>query len=244
MTLEVYLRSGPVFLATTLLLPARSRGLGVVFSHGWGGTHAFDDLLRALAGWGVTVASIQQRGYGRSTGKPALAAWPRDMAAAGEWLRQRGLHPWVMGVSTGGTMALVAAGRYPWLAGAIALSPFATLRLMERTYPPARKDLTARFGRLRPVDYATADAVTWGAKIAPRPALVLHARHDPTTPLAHAERLRDEAGLPLHVLPGRDHWFETADRTALLARIRATLARGPATRRRPPAGPGAKVRRP
>lgn len=223
MMLEVHLRTGRVFLATRLFLPARAGGVGVVFSHGWGGAHVFDDLHRALAEAGVTVASIEQRGYGRSTGKPVLARWPDDMAAGGEWLRARGLRVWAMGLSTGGTMALVTAGKQPWMAGAIALSPFATLELIRRDYPPSRKILAERFGAFRPIDYATADALRWTAKIAPRPAIVVHARGDATVPFAHAERIRDAGGATLWEIPGGDHRLETVDRPALFARLTRAL---------------------
>ncbi len=41
---DMYLRNGRVFLAVKLVLAERSNGVGVVFSHGWGGAHLFDDL--------------------------------------------------------------------------------------------------------------------------------------------------------------------------------------------------------
>ncbi len=40
---DVYPRNGRVFLAVKLVLPERSNGVGVVFSHGRGGAHLFDD---------------------------------------------------------------------------------------------------------------------------------------------------------------------------------------------------------
>ena len=58
MPLDVYLRNGRTFLAAKLFLPARASGVGVVFSHGWGGAHLFDDLHAYLADSGVTVVSI------------------------------------------------------------------------------------------------------------------------------------------------------------------------------------------
>ena len=147
---DVYLRNGRIFLAVKLFLPERANGVGVVFSHGWGGAHLFDDLHAFLAESGVTVASVEQRGYGQSTGKAVLARWPEDMAIVGEWLRVRDLRIWAMGLSTGGTMALVTAGKHTWIAGAIALSPFATLKLIRHDYPPGKKILgtdLARSGR-------------------------------------------------------------------------------------------------
>ncbi|MBI2457759.1 MAG: hypothetical protein HYV46_16660 [candidate division NC10 bacterium] len=52
MTLDVHVRNGRTFLATKLFLPGRANGLGVVFSHGWGGAHLFDDLHAFLADTG------------------------------------------------------------------------------------------------------------------------------------------------------------------------------------------------
>ena len=221
--LEVYLRNGRTFLAVKLFLPARSNGVGVVFSHGWGGAHLFDDLHAFLAAAGVTVASVEQRGYGQSTGKAVLAKWPEDMAAVGELLRVRDLRIWAMGLSTGGTMALVTAGKCAWIAGAIALSPFATLTLIRRDYPPCKKILADRFGTFRPLDFETADAPAWTTKIAPRPALVVHARNDEIVPLAHAEMIRDKGGATLWEIPRGDHRLQTIDRPGLFERIEKTL---------------------
>jgi pimeloyl-ACP methyl ester carboxylesterase len=224
--LDVYLRNGRTFLAVKLFLPERGNGLGVVFSHGWGGAHLFDDLHAFLAKSGVTVASMEQRGYGQSTGKAVLAKWPEDMAAVAEWLRARDLRVWAMGLSTGGTMALVAAGKYPWIRGAIALSPFATLKLIHHDYPPGKKILADRFGPFRPADFETADALAWTGKIAPRPALVVHARNDEIVPFAHAEMIRDKGGATLWEIPGGDHRLQTIDRPALFERVRQSLSEG------------------
>jgi len=220
---DVYLRNGRIFLAVKLFLPERANGVGVVFSHGWGGAHLFDDLHAFLAESGVTVASLEQRGYGQSTGKAVLARWPEDMAIVGEWLRVRDLRIWAMGLSTGGTMALVTAGKHTWIAGAIALSPFATLKLIRHDYPPGKKILADRFGTFRPADFETADALTWTTRIAPRPALVVHARNDEIVPFAHAEMIRDEGGARLWEIPEGDHRLQTVDRAALFERIKRTL---------------------
>ncbi|HSB81654.1 MAG TPA: alpha/beta hydrolase [Candidatus Methylomirabilis sp.] len=223
--LDVYLRNGRAFLAVRLFLPKREKGIGVVYSHGWGGAHLFDDLHQYLADSGITVASLEQRGYGRSPGKAVLAKWPDDMAAVGEWLRARNRRVWSMGLSTGGTMALVTAGKHAWIGGAIALSPFATLKRIRQDYPPGRKVLADRFGAFRPIDYATADALTWTAKIAPRPAIVVHARGDEIVPFAHAEMIRDHAGATLWAIPRGDHRMQKTDRRALFRRILETLTK-------------------
>lgn len=221
--LDIYLRNGRIFLAIKLFLPEHPNGVGIVYSHGWGGAHLFDDLHAFLAKSGVTVASVEQRGYGQSTGKAVLAKWPEDMAAVGEWLRVRDLRIWTMGLSTGGTMALVTAGKYDWIAGAIALSPFATLKLIRHDHPPCKKILADRFGTFHPVDFETADALTWTAKIAPRPALVVHARNDEIVPFAHAEMIRDKGGATLWDIPEGEHRLQTIDRPGLFQRIKQAI---------------------
>ena len=223
--LDIYLRNGRIFLAVKLFLPEHANGVGVVFSHGWGGAHLFDDLHAFLARSGVTVASLEQRGYGQSTGKAVLGKWPEDMAAVGEWLRVRTRRIWTMGLATGGTMALVTAGKYDWIAGAIALSPFATLKLIRHDYPPGKEILADRFGTFRSEDFKTADGLSWTAKIAPRPALVVHARNDEIVPFSHAEMLRDKSGATLWDIPDGDHRLQTIDRLGLFKRIKQTLVK-------------------
>jgi len=223
--LDVHLRSGNAFLAARLFLPARAGPVGVVFCHGWSGAHHFDDLHAALAEGGITVVSFEQRGYGESTGQARLSLWPADMAKVAEWLRRRDLRVWVMGLSTGGTMALTTAAQQAWIAGAIALSPFARLDRIRADYPPARKILTERFGELRAADYRAADALVWAPSIGPRPAIVVHARRDEIVPFAHAQLLRDKAGVTLWELPRGDHRLLKVDRPALFRRIRRLLLR-------------------
>jgi pimeloyl-ACP methyl ester carboxylesterase len=223
--LDVHLRSGNAFLAARLFLPTRPGSVGVVFCHGWSGAHHFEDLHAELAEAGVTVVSFEQRGYGLSTGRARLSAWPADMAAVAEWLRRRDLRVWVMGLSTGGTVALATAAQHPWIAGAIALSPFARLDRIRADYPPARKIFAEHFGELRAADHRAADALAWAPAIAPRPAVVVHTRRDEIVPFAHAELLRDKAGVTLWELPRGDHRLLKVDRPALFRRIRRLITR-------------------
>ena len=226
--LPVHLRNGKVFLACRLFVPKRPNGLGVAYSHGWGGSHIFDDLHARLAEWGFTVASIEQRGYGASTGKAQLSAWPDDLGATASWLQARGLRTWVMGLSTGGTMALVTAAQRPDVLGAVAISPFATLKRIQEDYPPCRQILAERFGRFAAADFATADALHWAPRIAPRRAVVIHCAADDIVPFAHARAIRAAAPRTVELWPiaKGDHRLETIKRAPLFARIRSALTRG------------------
>jgi hypothetical protein len=78
MSWDIYLKNGRGFLHTTLWVPKEANGIGVVFSHGWGGAHVFGDLHQRLAGWGFTVASLEQRGYWEATGKGRLVVSLKD----------------------------------------------------------------------------------------------------------------------------------------------------------------------
>ena len=221
--LDVYLRNGRSFLATSLFVPMHPAGPAVVFSHGWGGANLFDDLHHYLSDAGIFVASMEQRGYGHSPGKAALAKWPEDMAAVGDWLRARTARVFAMGLSTGGTMALVAAGKYDWFAGAIALSPFASLTHIRRDYPACKKILAARFGSFAAADHAAANALAWTPRIAPRLAVVVHARRDEVVPFSHSEMIRDQGGAALWEIADGDHRLQSIDRVSLFKRIRHTL---------------------
>lgn len=49
MPISVYVKSNGEFLSTTLWVPDKSRGVGLVFCHGWGGGAQYDDLFEPLA---------------------------------------------------------------------------------------------------------------------------------------------------------------------------------------------------
>jgi alpha-beta hydrolase superfamily lysophospholipase len=182
-----------------------------------------DDMHEYLAAAGVTVASLEQRGFGASTGQANLAKWPEDMAAVGEWLRARSLRVWVTGLSTGGTLALTTAAKYDWFVGAIALSPFANLGMILEDYPPCRDILVQAFGELRRGDFVIADALRWTPRIAPRPAILIHSRRDQVVPFAHARLISDKTGAALWPISGGNHRLEKIDRPKLFERIKQAI---------------------
>lgn len=223
MRLPIYVRNGRTFLMVHLFLPDRSKGVGIVFSHGWKCAHVMDDMHEYLAEAGVTVASLEQRGFGQSTGKARLAKWPEDMAAVGEWLRGLRLRVWSAGLSTGGTLALAAAAKHEWFAGAIALSPFASLDRIMKDYPACQEILTEYFGVLDVKDYAVGDALRWTPLIAPRRAILIHSRGDQVVPFAHAEMIARKTGATLWDIKGGNHRLENINRRKLFERIRAIV---------------------
>jgi dipeptidyl aminopeptidase/acylaminoacyl peptidase len=225
-TWPIYLRNQDVFLGSTLRWPAGGNPRrALVYSHGWGGRrdaphHA--DLLDALGAAGIASISLDQRGYFDSTGARALAAWPEDMIALVDWLRDRGIADiWVGGLSTGGTMAIVTAARDPRVHGAIALSPFASLARVLAERPDRAEFLADRFGGLGPATMATGDALAVVGQIAPRRLLIVNARDDGEFSADHGESLHDAAGASstLWRLDTAGHTLIGTDRAALFRRI-------------------------
>ena len=132
MPLSFYIKNGEDYLNSTLWIPDKSRGEGVVFCHGWGGGTPYDDLLKLLAERGYYALRFEQRGYGNSTGNGDLSLWPVDMAACAAVLNGVVKKVWAAGQSTGGTMSLVAATQHDCFVGAISIAPFCSLpRILE-----------------------------------------------------------------------------------------------------------------
>jgi pimeloyl-ACP methyl ester carboxylesterase len=98
-----YFKSAQEYLHAALWLPKITRGVGLVFCHGWGGGSQYDDLLEALADNGYFALRFHQRGYGQSTGRSDLSLWAADMAAAAAVLTPITKRIWAAGQSNGGT---------------------------------------------------------------------------------------------------------------------------------------------
>ncbi|MBI3090104.1 MAG: alpha/beta fold hydrolase [Candidatus Tectomicrobia bacterium] len=223
---DLHLEHEGCFLFCKFFVPRAADGLGVVFSHGWGGSHKFRDLQEYLAERGAHVLSLEHRGYGRSTGAPKLAAWPRDMSFLAGWLRERGLRVWMMGLSTGGTMTVTATARDPLIAGGIALASFASLEDVYRDRPDSRGILRDRFGELDDADTAAANAKVNVTAIAPRPIYLVHCKGDAAIPYQHARRIAANAAGPCEtpLLEGGTHFFEGIDRQALFEQFLRWMA--------------------
>jgi len=212
-------------LDALLFEPEGASSLGVVFSHGWGGSHRFDDLLERLAGKGAACLRFFQRGFPPSTGAPDLARWPDDILAAAGVLERRGLPVWFGGQSTGATMAIAACARLPSTPGFFAIAPFASLPEILRDNPDARIALARRFGTLSKEAEEASDARTHLARLAGRPGLIVSSRADDTVPFAHGEALAKAGGPSVRFLPldRGNHVLSDADRSPLFSAVESLL---------------------
>lgn len=214
---DIHLEHDGNFLFCKFFVPAEPNGLGVVFSHGWGGSHQFGDLQSVLAAGGFHVLSLEHRGYGRSSGASKLSAWPQDMSFLAAYLRARGLKVWVMGLSTGGTMTVTTTARDPNIAGGISLAAFACLDDLFQFRPDARDILHNRFGELDDEDARAANARENVKSIAPRPIYLVHCKGDEHLTYRHSELIAESAAgaAELLLVDGGSHFFAGIDRPAL-----------------------------
>ena len=178
--------------------PARAL---VVYFHGNGGN--LSDWLPILAGIhraGFSVAAIDYRGYGLSTGSPSEQGLYRDVDAALEWavpLRPQGVPLVFWGRSLGTTMAAYAA-THTHPQGVILESGFPDLGSVVQSSWPLR--FLSLFSSYR---FPTAQY----ARQAGCPVLVMHGDADHVIPVSAGRALYE--GLPdpkrFEVIPGADH---------------------------------------
>ena len=174
---------------------------------------------------GVSVALVDYRGYGRSTGRPDEAGVYRDGLAIYDAVAARGVAARdivLLGRSLGGAVATEVALHRP--AGALVLeAAFRSARAMARehywfvpsTLVRTRMDNAAKIGRVT------------------APTLILHGDRDRIVPLAHGRRLSELAPPParLHIIEGAGHddtWRVGGERYADVWRafLRETAAAG------------------
>jgi fermentation-respiration switch protein FrsA (DUF1100 family) len=186
----------------------------LVWSHGNGGNIADRaDVLLALAARGLAVLAYDYRGYGRSTGRPSEAGVYRDVEAAYESERARGVPATrivAFGESLGGAVAIRLATERP-CAGVAVVSTFTSMQDVGRRHYGTlallagnRFDSRSRVGRLRV------------------PLFVAHGDEDEIVPFALGEDLFAAAREPkrfLH-LP-RFHHNDVFDAPGLLDAIAA-----------------------
>jgi fermentation-respiration switch protein FrsA (DUF1100 family) len=167
------------------------------------------DYLPSFPDWlgqaGYNVLLAEYRGYGMSTGQPALAGMLNDVSAI---IRSLGLpehHLVLFGRSLGSLYAVHGVFRHPQIAGVILESGIANIaeRFFLRVQPEELGvPRTAILEELqRHFDYAAKLSGFQGQ------TLVLHTRHDELVHVHHAERLYAAAPEPktLHIFDQGGH---------------------------------------
>lgn len=164
----------------------------LVWSHGNGGNIAGRvDVLRALAGRGVSVLAYDYRGYGRSAGDPSEEGLYRDVLAAYDHVRERGVPASrivAFGESLGGAVSVHLASERP-CAGLVLVSPFTRLGDVARVH----------YGLLGMLAGDRFNALAGIGKVR-RPLLVAHGDQDEIVPFELGVRLFEAASEPKRFL--------------------------------------------
>lgn len=232
--METDIRSGGLLLRGHLALPPPTSGgpgmvrHGLVLCHGFPpGTkgartagQTYPQLaarLAADAGWAVLTFNF--RGAGESPGDFSLGGWLEDVRNAIDHLPTvadvDGV--WLAGFSTGGSLALCAAGEDERVRGVAAFA--APADFDDWADDPKRFLEHARaIGVVRTKGFPT-DVDAWGrelreirplnliGKVPPRPVLLVHGSEDESVPLMDARALADaaEGEVELRVISGAGH---------------------------------------
>jgi len=165
----------------------------LVWSHGNGGNIAGRaDVLLALAARGLAVLAYDYRGYGKSEGHPSEAGVYRDVEAAYESERARGVPAArivAFGESLGGAVSVRLATRRP-CAGVAVVSTFTNMRDVGRVH----------YGPLALLAGSRFDSVARVRELSV-PILVAHGDRDELVPFALGERLFAAANPPKRFVP-------------------------------------------
>jgi pimeloyl-ACP methyl ester carboxylesterase len=184
----------------------------IIHFHGNGETVAdyLGEFEERITGLGANLLLAEYRGYGMSSGAPALAAMLADVELI---VKASGVPPEriiFFGRSLGSLYALHGAARYSQAAGLIIESGLADPleRILVRIEP---RELGATMEQLRG---AVGRCLNQQQKIAGfrGRVLVMHTRHDDLVPVSHAERLHAWANQPKELL-----LFERGDHNTILA---------------------------
>jgi pimeloyl-ACP methyl ester carboxylesterase len=193
-------------------LGCRYRGIGadvptIIHFHGNGETVAdyLGDFEKKFVALGANLLLAEYRGYGLSTGAPALAAMLADVELI---VKASGVEPErivFFGRSLGSLYAVHGAGLFPQAAGLILESGIADPleRILLRVEPWELG--TDHDGLRRAVDRELdqrGKLASFGGR-----TLVMHTRNDDLVPVSHAERLFEWANEPkeLRIFERGDH---------------------------------------
>lgn len=175
------------------------------------------ERIAGEAGW--VVLTFNFRGAAESEGDFSLGGWLDDLRAATAHLMDAaGVdRVWLAGFSTGGSLALCAAGEDEKVAGVAAFAAPADFESWASD-APAFLEHAREIGVIRDPAFPK-DFDGWArelhetrplaliGKVSPRPVLLVHGAADEMVPLVDARALADAADDPveLRVLPGAGH---------------------------------------
>ena len=175
------------------------------------------ERLAADAGW--VVLAFNLRGTGDSEGDFSLGGWLTDLRRAIDALLEAPDvdRVWLAGFSTGGSLALCAAGEDERVGGVASLAAPADFdawasdarRFLEhartigvirdKAFPASVEAWTRELREIRPLALI--------GKVPPRPVLLVHGSNDETVSLVDSRALADaaEGEVELRILPGAGH---------------------------------------
>lgn len=187
---------------------AHPEGPNILFFHGNGEIVAdYDDLGPIYNQMGINFLPVDYRGYGRSTGRPTVAAMMQDCHTIFEFTRywlldNRYQGPLiVMGRSLGSASALELAWKYPEQIDALIIeSGFAyvkpLLQLLGVNVAAIGFEESAGFGHIDKI------------KTFEKPTLIIHAEYDHIIPFSDGQALFDACPSPAKnflKIPGANH---------------------------------------
>ncbi len=184
---------------------------------------SFAERIAAAYGW--TVLAVSMRGCGDSEGDFSLAGWIDDICRSVDYILAQGFkHVWLVGSSTGGSIAMLAAARDERVSGVVAMAARADFddwasdprKFREHCYSlgiissPDAGDIPGRdpsfslsswtreLRENRPVDAAVA--------LRERPLLILHGVEDRQVPVADAQKLAERnPNAEIRLIEGANH---------------------------------------
>lgn len=196
-----------VVLGARFFLTGDPGAVNLLFFHGNGEVVSdYDDVGPRYNEQGINFLAVDYRGYGLSTGSPAVSAMVEDAHRVLHWVRtwlaDQGCtgHLAVMGRSLGSVSAIELAASEESVAGLIIESGIA------RTLP-----LLSTIGvDVQALGIEEADGFGNLEKISrvQKPTYILHAQHDRIIPLGQAEELQSLCGArskEFQMIPGADH---------------------------------------
>ena len=196
-----------VVLGGRFFLAADPAAVNLLFFHGNGEVVSdYDDVGPRYNEQGISFLAVDYRGYGQSTGTPAVSAMIEDAHRVLRWVtawlagQGRTGHLVVMGRSLGSVSAIELAASEEAVAGLIVESGIARtlplLRTLGLEVQALGIDEADGFGNLEKIGRVQ------------KPTYILHAQHDRIIPLTQAEELQSLCGArskEFQMIPGADH---------------------------------------